>query len=381
MQINSKSIVIASQQDWGEMLISKHHYAITFAELGYKVYYLVTPARRNSFGKEEINLKRIQDFPNITIIYTKVFFPYTIRFKSKYLYALLIKKHLKNVFNSVGEIPFLVVSFDLSLALPLACFPKECKKVAFAADNTVGQNFIAKADCLVSITQEILNHFIDPAIPKLLLNHGVKEYFVNHQPWIKPKTFKIGLSGNFLRADIDRKTLLQIIQAFKEVEFHFWGSYKKSVNSLGFIDDVDTDNFIHALEKLDNVILYGVTQQQELALGLHKMDAYLICYDVHLDQSKGTNYHKIMEYLACGRVIIANNVSRYAGTDLVEMCQSRESNNEMFEMIKKIIDNIENYNSKENCNKRINFALQNTYKSQAIKLLDFVNNSHTQVHH
>ena len=42
------------------------------------------------------------------------------------------------------------------------------------------------------------------------------------------------------------------------------------------------------------------------------MDAFLICYDVEKDQSKGTNYHKVMEYLAYGRPIVSNYVSRYA---------------------------------------------------------------------
>ena len=39
--------------------------------------------------------------------------------------------------------------------------------------------------------------------------------------------------------------------------------------------------------------------------------SFLICYDVKKDQSKGTNYHKVSEYLVYGRPIVSNYVSAY----------------------------------------------------------------------
>jgi hypothetical protein len=60
-----------------------------------------------------------------------------------------------------------------------------------------------------------------------------------------------------------------------------------------------------------NVILHGMVSPELLSKELRRMDAFLICYDVTKDQSKGTNYHKVMEYLAYGRPIVSNYISRY----------------------------------------------------------------------
>ena len=47
------------------------------------------------------------------------------------------------------------------------------------------------------------------------------------------------------------------------------------------------------------------------------MDAFLICYDESKDQSKGTNYHKISEYLAYDRFIVSNRVSAHASNPMI----------------------------------------------------------------
>jgi len=67
---------------------------------------------------------------------------------------------------------------------------------------------------------------------------------------------------------------------------------------------------------------------EKLALELRRMDAFLICYDVKKDQSKGTNYHKVSEYLVYGRPIVSNYVSAYdyheSGVHMVPKYESNE---------------------------------------------------------
>jgi hypothetical protein len=60
------------------------------------------------------------------------------------------------------------------------------------------------------------------------------------------------------------------------------------------------------------------------------MDAFLICYDIEKDQSGGTNYHKIMEYMCTGKVIIGNNITTYKNKpELVQMVNERDNNREL----------------------------------------------------
>lgn len=57
--------------------------------------------------------------------------------------------------------------------------------------------------------------------------------------------------------------------------------------------------------------MHGMLTPNQLALELRRMDLFFICYEVTKDQSKGTNYHKVMEYLVYSKPIVTNFVSSY----------------------------------------------------------------------
>jgi hypothetical protein len=119
------------------------------------------------------------------------------------------------------------------------------------------------------------------------------------------------MSGNFLRSDIDRPVLLEIIKTHTDLLFECFGAYEFNNSNLGGSVDTETKEFIEYLQHSPNVILHGRVRPEILAQELRRMDAFFICYDVSKDQSKGTNYHKVMEYLAYGRPIVSNYISSY----------------------------------------------------------------------
>jgi len=95
------------------------------------------------------------------------------------------------------------------------------------------------------------------------------------------------------------------------------------------------------------------------------MDVFLICYDIIKDQCKGTNYHKVMEYLSTGKVIVSNNITTYhERPDLVTMISDRSSNRDLPTLFKKVIENLEEYNSSALQKSRREFAAENTYQKQ-----------------
>jgi glycosyltransferase involved in cell wall biosynthesis len=309
-------VLLISPQHWGTMRVTKHHYAIELAKLGHEVYFLEPTEASWKWNQTSFSLNP-SDAEGVQLVQQQINVPYNLKFHLKGLFDWFIKRHIKKLEKQLG--PFdLVWSFDLSNAMPLLYFSKKSRKIFFAADWPQVPDAVKAADgsdILVSVAQEILDQYPNtPNTKKLLIEHGVAECFIEEgkKPFVKTdEVIRIGMSGNFLRPDIDRPVLLEIIKTHTDLLFECFGAYEFKNSNLGGSADADTKAFIEDLQNAPNVILHGMVRPEELAKELRRMDVFLICYDVEKDQSKGTNYHKVMEYLAYGRPIVSNEISSY----------------------------------------------------------------------
>ena len=315
-------VLIISPQHWGTMRVTKHHYAIELAKLGNEVFFLEPTEANWKWRKSRFEL-RDSDAEGVKLLKQSINVPYNLKFHAKNVFDWFIKRHIQKLETDLG--PFdLVWSFDLTNAMPLKYFSTESKKIFFAADWPQVPDALKAAEgsgSLVSVAQEILDQYPNNNhTKKLLIDHGVADCFIEEGKKTYLKTddkIRIGLSGNFLRPDIDRPVLLEIIHTHTDVLFECFGSYEAKKNNLGGTFDLETEQFINALKQAPNVLLHGMVNSEVLAKELRRMDAFLICYDVSKDQSKGTNYHKVMEYLVYGRYIISNKVTAYVNCNLV----------------------------------------------------------------
>ena len=66
MQLTNKTILVISPQAWGQMYLSKHHYALTLAQLGNTVYFLNPPKQGNYGSKEQVKIVSLKE--NLYII-------------------------------------------------------------------------------------------------------------------------------------------------------------------------------------------------------------------------------------------------------------------------------------------------------------------------
>jgi len=140
-----------------------------------------------------------------------------------------------------------------------------------------------------------------------------------------------------LRTDLDVGCLIKIITENPEVIFEFWGTYEAKQSNIGGGSDKEVEQFISQLQQARNVVLHGPVHPKQLAVEFQRMNAFLICYDIQKDQSRGTNYHKVMEYLSTGQVVISNNITTYSSLpNLLEMTVSRTDNNELPALLKKL---------------------------------------------
>lgn len=364
--LKGRVILILSPQSWGTMFLSKHHYAVALAEKGNEVYFLNPPVTDNSLNKGDIVVRKIPVHTNLYLIDHRLPFSYNIRFHWVWLFHYLMKFHLQQVVKEIGKNIDIIWSFDLNNLYPFHLLSSNAIKVFHPVDEPLNDHAIHSAKgagVIFSVTNEILDKYKKMEIPRIFIHHGVTETFINDSVHYKRQAaVNVGFSGNLLRKDIDWETLLQIVKENAPVQFHFWGSYKIAESNIGGSDT--TNIYLKQLHEMKNVTLYGAVSPEILAKSYAQMDTFLICYDINKDQSGGTNYHKVMEFLATGKVIVSNNLTTYQGTGLLEMSNSRHNNAELPALFKKVITNLDVYNADAMMQQRIAFARSNTYPQQ-----------------
>jgi hypothetical protein len=376
--LQDKTILIISPQAWGNMFISKHHYALELARKGNTVFFLNPPGEGGADKGKSVEIVPSGIVPGLYFIRHSIWFPYNLKFHALPLFHFLMRGQVKKILKAIGGRVDVVWSFDLGNLYPFRLFGPGSLKIFHPVDEPLNQAAIRSAegaDILFSVTREILDKYKSYGLPAHFINHGVAADFLlpvdvqerNGQP------VRVGFSGNLLRKDVDREIFIRIVRENPAVYFECWGSYKDDQSNIGGVTDDATARFVADLESQVNVILHGPVPSGSLAKAIHKMDAFLICYDIRKDQSGGTNYHKIMEYISTGKVIVSNNVTTYhSSPDLVRMVESRDDNHQLPELFRKVIGDLDQYNSPGLQVKRIGFAKDNTYQRQVERIEDLL---------
>ncbi len=332
--------------------------------------YFLNPPQQTGKGDLSVIVKPSGNHENLWLIEHRLFFPYRIKFRMKWLFHWLMKWQIRKILARIERPLDIVWSFDMVDLYPLRFFNTRLFKIFHPVDEPLNQAAIDAAEgaqVIISVTNEILEKYRQYPAPKYFINHGVASNFLLSVDLSKSerKPVHVGFSGNLIRGDIDRTTLIIILDGNPDIVFDFWGSYDVSHSNIGGTMDVETVRFIDQLKSRKNVLLHGVIPSDQLALSIHVVDAFLICYDVERDQSKGTNYHKVLEYLSTGKVIVSNNITTYnSAPELVQMVKERTGNDQLPVLFKKVIANLGLYNSPECQEKRITFAADNTYSKQ-----------------
>jgi len=231
-----------------------------------------------------------------------------------------------------------------------------------------------KADCIISVTPEILARYKPLGKPMMQINHGVaREFLDQHNGHKSNGLTKVGYSGSLVRSDLDFDVFLKVISSHPNLQFEFWGEKDFRKSSIHLPQDVTerTKNFLETLSGLPNVKMHGPVSPAELARGIGQMDALLICYSIKNDQ----NHHKVLEYLGTGKVIVSNYLSSYERDypGLIEMVSSKDHNNDLPELFERVMTSLSIYNSDEKQEARRNFAKSHSYSNNILRIQEFVN--------
>lgn len=319
-----------------------------------------------------VEISAVEEHPGIFIVTDNLRFPYNIKFHFIKLFHLLMKRHIKRITRSIPSKIDVVWSFDLAYVYPLKYFPKSALKIFHPVDDPlldVNIQVANGAQILFSTAEEILAKYRDFNIPKYFINHGLAESFLQLNDVKTDQQIHVGFAGNLLREDIDRVTFLNIIEENRNVVFECWGACQLKEGNFDGFEDEKTKEFISRLKKSANVVLHGVVTASQLALDIQRMDAFLICYDLHSPVRNGPNYHKILEYVSTGKIIVSNYVSVYSHMpQLIQMVSSPDKNAELPALFHHVITHLDEFNTQSLIRQRKDFAADNTYAKQVNRI-------------
>ena len=380
-ELKNKTILLISPNKWGKMQISKHHYAIELAKRGNIVYFLNPPCYTLTQNIEIISIQS-----NLFSLSYKPIFPFKIRFHFRLLFDFLIRFQIKKILKRIPNKPDIVWSFETNLFSDLSMF-KTDYKIYHPVDMIVGKyqnKIIRSADVVFSVSDIILNEIkrYTKKTPSYFINHGLSLTYANHASKILPENKKKNkvnacYIGNLLLSSLDRRAFQKIIELNTNINFTFFGSYKPEETNVGGTNTTESKKFISFLKNSSNVNLKGVKSPSEIIKNISNYDIFVVLLDTKQDINAGSNSHKIMEYLSFGKVIISSRISQYKKyPGLIEMVDERHNEN-LAALFKKVINNLDYYNSPELQRKRIDFALNNTCEKQIERIEKYISKNYS----
>lgn len=366
-KLENKVIYLLSPNHWGDMHISKHHYAKELAKKN-KVYFISPPNKNNrSFEEEEVlqNLFVIRYYP---IFRGKSILPTS-------LFNHLVKLQIWFLSKKIGLKPDVLWSFTSTLYYHLAWFKAQFT-IFHPMDqlNTIESVNIAKeADVIFSCSQFIIGEMKDIFKPKFLIGHGVSPSFTDyHFPLETPQSqLNIGYVGNLFIQNLDRKTIQLLILANPSIHFHFFGATQPNESNISAWIRKESLDFVEFLLNTSNVTCHGVIPSEKLPEHIKCMDAFFLCYK-STPENLITNSHKILEYMSTGKIIISTYVHEYQNSTLIEMCEN-SSNENFLNLFDKVVSNLDYFNSFEHQLKRKKYVEEHSYSSN-IALIEVIIN-------
>lgn len=365
-----KVIWIISPQPWGKLKVSKHHYALTLAEKGNKVFFIEPP----TLNVKGIEISAVEENSRLSIVrYRPVFRGQ--RFLPSFVYNMLLRKQIRLLQNALGGKPEILWCFHHDLFLNLKWFGASLN-IFHLVDLYHNKNIppeLFTADMCIAVSPTIAEQIRPCGKPVFFINHGLNENFADYarkqmqqpaQPSVTGK-LKIGYIGNLMQEALDRETMKSIISSHPEIRFVFWGPYEAGKdNNLGeFLFDVVFD-FIDFLKRSPNVILRGSCPPHQILDEVNEVDLFWICWKIGISRIwDGSNSHKILEYLSTGKPVVSHFVETYKASALLYMATTT-NNEDYVKIFNQVVDIIVRGEDPVLAKERRLFAMDNTYHKQ-----------------
>jgi hypothetical protein len=347
------AILLISPEAWDAHAVSKHHFARTLASQGHLVLFLDPPEPVRQLTLEPIpehfGVVRVRA-PRVAPGLQRV--PRALRRWLEYRWL----RRLERFAECRIEVIWL---FENSRFFDLR-FAGSRLKIYHQVD--LNQNFhpgiaAQTADICFCTSELILHRLLPHNNRSYRLQHGVSllnnsiELSQAQRQRFSDSQIQAMYVGNLEMAYLDCDLLALLVRKHPEVVFHFVGGYCQQ----GVLR--------RKLEAQSNVYWWGKVSSALIPSLLKRADMLIVCYQDkhHRDQS---NPHKMMEYLASGRTVVATYTEEYVHHRELLAMSASGSNDGYPELFATVLSQLSVYNSPDRVAARRAFAADNTYSRQ-----------------
>lgn len=351
------AILLISPEAWDAHAVSKHHFARTLASQGHRVLFLDPPE-----PLRQLTLEAIPEHPGVVRVRAPRVAPGLQRVPGA-LRRWLEHRWLRRL-ETLAECRIEVIwLFENSRFFDLR-FAGSRLKIYHQVD--LNQDFhpgiAAQTADICFCTSELIRQRLLPHNNRSFrLQHGVS--LVNNPIELTQAQrqrfsgFQIQAMyvGNLEMAYLDCDLLALVVRNHPEVVFHFVGGYCQHGGLRRLLEDQLS---VHWWGKVSSALIPSL---------LKRADVLIVCYqdNHHRDQS---NPHKMMEYLASGRTVVATYTEEYMQyRDLLAMSASG-SNDGYSELFATVLNQLSAYNSPDRMAARRAFAADHTYPRQVERI-------------
>jgi Glycosyl transferases group 1 len=217
----------------------------------------------------------------------------------------------------------------------------------------------------VLISATMAGHLPDGAPKPLTVPHGLADRTSSdHKPPALVDGIRSAYLGNMAIPYLDRSSLLRAVRAHPEMTLYLLGPYG------GNLGDRPMDPIWEAILKEPNVIWTGAIPSEHVHAWLSAMDLLIIAYDSARYLNETAHPHKVMEYLASGRPVLATYMRDMAHLDhLIEMLPPGVP---IDHALGKVLNDLEQLGTLELFNARRTYALANTYAKHTTTILEHI---------
>jgi hypothetical protein len=357
MKLENQTILIFSNEAWGDIWYSKHNWAFELSKKN-KVFFINPP------GKWQLNnlLLRVSTFnysKNLTILSYNNILPFS-RFNLIFkINNFFVSKLLKKWLHKIKVSNYIFWTFDPyrftnpNLLSPLF-------SIYFIADKYQTKHekeVIKNVDFLISVSKSLTSHL--PINKTLNLSHGISESEFEPDVNADEEEAYVLYIGN-IDFRLDYPLIKKMATSFPNEKFLFIGQKIIDTNLESFKE-------IFIENKYPNIYYHLPVHFKKLKNYISKAK---ICIAPMLMEIHGNNinHHKILQYLALGKPILSPSFIDYENNNLIYTYKNHE---ECIKQLKNVLNNNENSNL---INARINFAQQFTYDNLIKKVEDFISN-------
>lgn len=356
MTLENKNILLISPEPWNHLPVSKHHYAITLAKLGNKVYFLNPPSTDFNIKSTEYNYLKVINYKRFKKGLR--YFPAPLR---KYL---MLKRYIQ--LQKMANCKFDIIwSFDNSVFFDYNFLKTHNKPLILSHIVDYSQDFnfeisSATADLCLGVTCNIVEKQKKYNLNSHFINHGYAGVDIQHTGLNMPgkNAVKALYAGNLQLKYIDWNLLHKVIENFTNVDFLFAGTpFSKDQQKI----------LSH-----ENVHYLGLLKKDDLLNSYENVDILILAYKDQDYPEQLTNSHKVMEYFGSGKVIISTWLQDYEFLKDDEAILMNRDHEDYIKTFRNVCENLLYYNNENLKNTRIKIARDHLYINQIQKVADLL---------